>query len=71
MSEKTYEEAYNELEIIVTKLQQENINIDESIELFKTGIELKKYCDSILSSAEENVVKILNENNEPVDFNNE
>ena len=71
MENKTYEEAYKELEAIVAKLQEDNIDIDESIALFKKGIELQKYCEEILSKAEQNVTKILNENNQVEDFNNE
>jgi exodeoxyribonuclease VII small subunit len=71
MNKKTYEESYIELENIVQKLQQENIDIDESIELFKRGIEIQKYCNEILKDAEKSIVKILNENNEMDVFNDE
>lgn len=71
MSKKTYEESYLELETIVQRLQQDNIDIDESIELFKRGIELQKYCNEILNDAEKNIVKILNENDEMDVFSNE
>ncbi len=64
MSKQTYEQSFSELEIIVQKLQQENIDIDESIELFKRGIELQKQCNEILNDAETSIVKILNENDE-------
>jgi exodeoxyribonuclease VII small subunit len=71
MNKKTYEESYMELEAIVQKLQQDNIDIDESIELFKRGIELQKYCNKILNDAEKSIVKILKENDEMDVFSNE
>ncbi len=65
---KTYEEAFKELEDLVSKLEDENTNIDEAIEYFKQAIELQKYCEKILTDAQDKVVKIINENNEEEDF---
>ena len=64
MKNMTYEDGYKELEQIVMQLQQENIDIDKSIELFKRGIQLQKHCESILNMAEDSVVKILNDENQ-------
>ncbi len=65
---KSYEEAFKELEELVQKLEDENTNIDDAIEYFKKAIELQKYCEKILNDAQEKVVKIIDENNEEVDF---
>ncbi|MGL5020424.1 MAG: exodeoxyribonuclease VII small subunit [Mycoplasmatales bacterium] len=64
MNNMTYEDSYKELEQIVIQLQQENIDIDKSIELFKRGIKLQKHCESILNIAEDSIVKILNDENQ-------
>lgn len=65
---KSYEELFNRLNEIVNLLQNQEINIDESIELFKEGVELQKQCQLILSDAEARVVNILDENNQEVPF---
>ncbi len=71
MKDKTYEEAFRELEELVKKLEDENTNIDEAIIYFQKAIELKKYCQSILDSANEKVVKILSEENSEEVFESE
>lgn len=68
---KSYEEAFAELEVIVNKLQDESTNIDEAIELFKAGIELQKHCQKILDDAQNKVVTILNEENEEEEYSHE
>lgn len=69
--DKTYEEAYQEFETIVNKLQREDVAIDEAVELFKRGIELKKICQVILDDAEKNVTLLLNDNKEISEFTHE
>ncbi len=69
MNERKYEDLYNELQEIVLKLQNEEVEIDEAIELFKKAIILKKACSNILDKAQDEVAKILTENGELDDFN--
>ena len=64
----TYEEAFLELEKIVFDLQKEDVPLDKSIELFKKGIELQKYCSEILKDAETKVAQVVNENGELEEF---
>ena len=64
MSKQTYEEKYKRLEEIVTLLNDENLDIDKSIELFKEGIELKKECSLILDNASVEINKIIETNGE-------
>ncbi len=63
MNNKNYEELFKELSEIVNKLQTQDVDLDNSIELFKRGVEIKKQCLSILNDAQEEVVKILNDDN--------
>lgn len=60
MEEKklSYEEALQELEKILIDLEDDDCTLNESIEKFKKGIELYKYCNNILKAAE-GEVKIL------------
>lgn len=66
--EKKFEEALEELENIVKKLESGNVALDDAIENFTTAMKLAKTCDEKLTNAEENVNKILKENGELEDF---
>lgn len=65
---KSFKENYEKLEDIVEKLSDDTKDIDESIELFKEGIELYQNCKNKLNAAEEEVVKLLKENGEEIDY---
>ncbi|MBC8590568.1 exodeoxyribonuclease VII small subunit [Wansuia hejianensis] len=67
----SYEEAIKKLEIILEELENEDLSLDKSIEKFKQGIELYKYCNSIISKTEGDIKILLdNEDNslEEIDF---
>lgn len=51
----TFESALTRLEEIADKLEEGNIPLDESIALFEEGIELSKYCDKKLNTAEQKI----------------
>jgi len=67
MENKSFEENLNRLKEIVRLIQSGELSLDESIEVFKEGIELSKYLEDKLSSIEQKAVKIF-ENNELNDF---
>lgn len=58
MTEKTFEHAMNELEEIVKKLESGTTNLEESIELYKKGLDLYNFCFQKLKDAEKLVVKL-------------
>ncbi|MFV0246544.1 MAG: exodeoxyribonuclease VII small subunit [Mycoplasmatales bacterium] len=64
MENKSFEEKYKELNLLVDKLQEEDISIDSSIENFKKAIVLHKECKEILDNANEEIVKLMGDNNE-------
>ena len=70
MENKTFEENLSRLKEVVRLIQSGELNLDESIEVFKEGIELSKYLEEKLSSIENKAIKIF-ENNELKDFNGE
>lgn len=47
----SYEESYKALSDIVATLEKGDKSLDESIELYKNGIELAKECKDKLSQA--------------------
>ena len=59
----TYENAILKLESILEELEDDSCTLDESIDKFKKGIELYKYCNNLLHKAE-GEVKILLEDKE-------
>lgn len=53
--ERSFEEAINELESIVDKLEKGELPLDESIEIFQKGIELSKFCSKRLDEVERRI----------------
>ena len=53
-----FEQALDELEKIVESLEQGNVPLEQSIEIYGRGEALKKHCQKLLKSAEDKVEKI-------------
>ena len=64
----SFEEKLAELENIVNKLETGDVPLDDAIEEFKKAMILVKECDEQLNSAQEAIVKIVNDNKEVVEF---
>ncbi len=58
-SELNFETGIKELEQIADKLEKENLNLDESVNLFEKGMELSKKCSEILENAEKRITKLI------------
>jgi exodeoxyribonuclease VII small subunit len=61
----TYEEAYAELEGIVTALESGEQPLNEALDLFERGQLLSKHCAELLDKAELKVQKLTDETLEP------
>ncbi|MBA4724332.1 MAG: exodeoxyribonuclease VII small subunit [Gammaproteobacteria bacterium] len=59
--EINFESALAELEKIVLKLEDDSINLEESVQSFEDGIELVKKCQKQLKEAELKVNKLLDD----------
>jgi len=57
----TYTEAFEELQQIVSEIEEGQISVDELSEKVKRAAQLIKVCKTKLSSTEEDVNKILRE----------
>jgi exodeoxyribonuclease VII small subunit len=57
----TYKEAFLELEDILGKLENNELDVDELTENVKKASELIKFCKAKLFDTEEEVEKIINE----------
>ena len=61
-----FEQALAELETIVGSLEQGNVALEQSIEIYGRGEALKKHCQTLLKAAEDKVEKIrLTANGKP------
>ncbi len=54
----SYEQALGELETIVSALEQGDVALEKSIEIYARGEALKKHCEKLLNAAEAKVEKI-------------
>lgn len=62
-----FEEALEELETIVTRLEQGRDRLDESIADYERGVALKRHCEAKLKQARTRIEKIaLDQDGTPV-----
>jgi exodeoxyribonuclease VII small subunit len=48
----SFEEAFIELETLVSKLENENLSLEESLAFYERGQALAQYCADLLEKAE-------------------
>lgn len=66
--ELTFEEKLARLESIVKELESGDVLLDDAINKFNDAMKLSKDCTEILEKANETINKVLNKNDEFVDF---
>ncbi len=59
VSALTFEAALKELEGIVARLEQGQVELDDSIALYERGQALKSHCEAKLKAAESRLEKIV------------
>jgi len=59
--ELDFETAFNRLEEIVRKLENDEISLEESLELFQEGVKLYRFCREKLEKAKLKVMDVLKE----------
>jgi len=59
MPKERFEDALNKLERIVSKLEEGEIPLEESLKLFEEGIRLSRFCNQKLDEAEKRVEILL------------
>ncbi|NLI68213.1 MAG: exodeoxyribonuclease VII small subunit [Bacilli bacterium] len=62
--ELKFEEALEQLEEVVMKLEEGDVPLDQLIHYYQKGMELVKLSNKMLRDAEEKMAKVLNENDE-------
>ena len=55
----SFEKALNRLEEIAEKLESGDLPLEESLKIFKEGIELSRWCSQILNQTESELKKLV------------
>lgn len=55
----TFEEAMDQLETIVERLEEGDVPLEEALTIYKKGMELSKLCHDKLKNVEEQLTEIL------------
>jgi exodeoxyribonuclease VII small subunit len=58
LSELTFEQAFAELDSIVTQLEDDDLTLDATVALFERGRALARHCQTLLDTAELRVSQI-------------
>ena len=57
-----FEKSLERLETIVEDLESGELTLDDSLQLFKEGVELSKYCSTKLNLVQQEVKKVVLDN---------
>lgn len=60
---KDFESALTELDTIVRRMEEGDLSLEKSMELYERGLQLSSFCHSTLEAAERRV-ELLNERGE-------
>ncbi|MBD7935910.1 MULTISPECIES: exodeoxyribonuclease VII small subunit [Cytobacillus] len=64
----TFEEAMEQLEQIVEKLEEGDVPLEEAISIYKNGMELSKLCHDKLKNVEEQLTEIITDDGKKQPF---
>ncbi|MCE2970371.1 MAG: exodeoxyribonuclease VII small subunit [Burkholderiales bacterium] len=67
VADLTFEQALDELEALVRKMEAGELPLEESIAAYKRGAELAKYCQGKLAAAELEIRKLDGDTLKPLD----
>jgi exodeoxyribonuclease VII small subunit len=59
--EKTFEEAMDRLEEIVSEIETEGLGLERQFELFQEGMTLARFCEAKLTDVQKSVDVVLKE----------
>ena len=64
--DNNFEANLKKLEVIVDKLESEDIGLEESVKLYEEGMRIKKICDKKLKDIEMQIKKIKIDDNKVI-----
>ncbi len=67
VAELTFEQALDELDALVRKMEAGELTLDDSIAAYRRGAELARYCQGKLAAAEQEIKKLDGELLKPLD----
>ena len=67
MTEQSLEAVFEELDEVVQKLEGEDVSLEESFQLYHTGMDLLKVCNEKIETIEKKML-VLDENGEQHEF---
>lgn len=67
VQELTTEEAFEQLEAVITTLDNPELSLEEAFAAYKDGMELLKHCNASIDAVEKKV-KAMNEEGELYEF---
>ena len=59
-----FEQALEDLEELVSAMEQGELSLEDSLQAFEKGIKLTRECQAALKNAEQKVQVLINENGE-------
>ena len=71
ISELSFEEAIKDLQKIVEELENGNVELEKSIELYERGAKLRMHCEDKLRVAEKKITEISLEKDGKVSLKND
>jgi exodeoxyribonuclease VII small subunit len=63
-----FEQALENLEELVTAMEEGELSLEESLQAFEKGIKLTRECQSALKKAEQKVQVLINEDGDTKEF---
>jgi exodeoxyribonuclease VII small subunit len=67
VAELTFEQALDELDALVRRMEAGELSLDDSIAAYRRGAELARYCQGKLAAAEQEIRKLDGEMLKPLD----
>lgn len=64
-----FEKALENLEELVSSMEEGDLSLEDSLKAFETGIKLTRECQAALKAAEQKVQVLINENGDTEDLN--
>lgn len=59
-----FEQALEELESLIEQLESGELNLDQSLQQFKRGVELTRHCQGVLEQAQQVVEQLIEPDDE-------
>ncbi|MCX8114481.1 MAG: exodeoxyribonuclease VII small subunit [Burkholderiaceae bacterium] len=67
VTELTFEQALDELDTLVRRMESGDLSLDDSIAAYRRGAELARYCQGKLAAAEQEIKKLDGELLKPLE----